>query len=92
MANKSVIVSNTGFMGTNDLLEATGTASAFDNVIIKIGNALGMKQDEKGKAFIFSKLDDLTAFINAQLPGTPTLPEVKVVIQEWIDKQAAERA
>jgi len=90
MADKTVTITNTGFMKITDLLDATETTGAFDAVIIKIGNARGLKQDDAGKAFIFSKLDELAAYVSASKTGIPTLDEVRVIIERWLKLQEAE--
>ena len=77
-------------MNASHLLKALDLDDAYDDAILKICKSRHMKQDAEGMAFLYGKLEELDAYIAAHKIGTPTLEEVKPIIVEWIEKQAAE--
>ena len=89
MADNVVIVKR---MNAAHLLKELDLDEAYDTAIGKICDARNLMQDQAGIDFLFDKLEELDAYIAVNKNGPPTLEEVKSIIQEWIDKQAAEVA
>ena len=87
MADNVVIIKR---MNAGHLLKALDLDDAYDTAIGKICDSRNMMQDRAGIDFLFHKLEELDAYLDTHAPGTPTVEEIKPVIQEWINKQAAE--
>jgi len=77
-------------MNAAQLLKALDIEDAYTAAILKICDSRHMMQDRAGVDFLYDKMDELEAYIAVQKNGTPTIEEIKPVIQEWIDKQEAE--
>ena len=87
MADNVVIIKK---MNAAQLLKALDLDEAYDTAIMKICKSRHMMQDQAGTDFLFGKLEELDAYIAANKSGTPTLEEVRPIIQEWIDLQEIE--
>ena len=86
MAGNVVIIKK---MNAAHLLKALDLDDAYDTAIMKICDSRNLMQDRVGIDFLFDKLEELEAYIAANKSGTPTLEEVRPIIQKWIDKQVA---
>ena len=80
----------TTFLTTEKILRAVDLEWAYAVQISNLCNARGLTQNDEGVEFVHSKYDELTEYMNANCDSTVTLPEIKVVIQEWLTKQVPE--
>ena len=102
MTDKTVIVSNTGFMNTNDILKATVNIGIvpllssldlkpeFDRALITALNKNGLGRDDAALAWSCQKLDELSEFIRSnQQPGGTSTQDLKALIQGWLAEHLA---
>jgi hypothetical protein len=81
----------TAKLGIVDLMRGTDLSDAFDDYIIKTCNERGMIQCPETEAFIFSKLDELTEYVDANRNKDGTIvAELKTLIGGWIADQDKE--
>ena len=81
---------NTRFLTTLEILKRAGLERAYAELVSDIANTHNLVQNAEGLAFVHSKYDELTEYINANCVSTMAIPEIKVVIQDWMAQQAAE--
>ncbi|MCX6690558.1 MAG: hypothetical protein NTW33_00555 [Methanoregula sp.] len=74
----------------NSLLDMVSLGDMFDNTFSEICRVRDMKTTPETEKFIHAKLDELADYVNAHKTDDTPVEEIKPIIVEWLDTQAAE--
>jgi len=80
----------TRIVNVSSLLNMLDLGDTFDKTFSEICRVRDMKNSPETEKFIFTKLDELADYVNAHKTDATPVEEIKPIIVEWLDTQAAE--
>lgn len=75
-------------MSIAEIVGAFAPLDEFDDVLIKLGNAFGYRQNDECQEFLFSKYRELDMYITWNSTSNPPMAsEIPMLIKQWMTEQ-----